>query len=47
MNWQRTDKHLGAFHCLTVVIGAAQCPGLIGVKVCVSSDASPREIRVG
>ena len=32
---------------LTIVVGIAQRPGLIRVKVCVSSVASAREIGVG
>lgn len=35
------------FKCLTVVVGVAQRPGLVGVKVCVPSDSGAREVGVG
>lgn len=31
---------------LTMVVGVAQRPGLVQVKVCVTTDAGPREVGV-
>lgn len=55
-NWSNTcktnditveGKMQKLFKRLTIVVGVAQRPGLVRVKVCVSSDASAGEVGVG
>lgn len=43
MSWRKKEK----LNELTITAGVSQCPGLIWVKVCISSDTCAREVCVG